>query len=173
MTVDDYGRVVLSPDEMIAMLYDGRELTPDLLGEAGDEVARYNQLCRENDKLEYLIPVSEPKDISADQEHENRKQIWFMPQSFIDIDVWSVLERRCKTDRDRARLAQERIEYEKRDLLPLLRMMMYLVEQFRDRKIVWGVGRGSSVASFTLYLIGITKINPLLYGLEIGEFLKD
>ena len=89
------------------------------------------------------------------------------------MDIWALLEERCSTPDELSRLNQERKEYEARDLEPLLRLMLYLVDDFRNRKIVWGVGRGSSVASFVLYLIGIIKINPMKYGLEIGEFLKD
>jgi DNA polymerase III alpha subunit len=42
----------------------------------------------------------------------------------------------------------------------------------RKNNILWGVGRGSSVASFVLYLIGIHRINSLFYNLPIEEFLK-
>ena len=38
--------------------------------------------------------------------------------------------------------------------------------------IVWGVGRGSSVASFCLFLIGVHKINPMIYNLDYTEFLR-
>jgi DNA polymerase III alpha subunit len=173
MIVDEYGRVVLSAEQMIGLLYEGRELTNDILAEAGAEIDRYNELCRVNDKLDHLIPVSVPKSISADQEHQQRQDVWFMPLSYAELDVWTVLEGRCKDGNQRYRLQMEREEYERRGLLPLLRLMMYLVDEFRRRKVIWGVGRGSSVASFTLYLIGIIKINPMDYGLEIGDFLKD
>jgi DNA polymerase III alpha subunit len=42
----------------------------------------------------------------------------------------------------------------------------------RENDIVWGVGRGSSVASYTLYLIGVHKIDSIKYELDINEFLK-
>ncbi len=173
MIVDDYGRVVLTADEMVALLYEGRELTNDILGEASEEIRRYNEFCRINDKLEYRIPVSESLSESPEHEHARRKDSWFLPLSYAERDIWPLLESKCSNEAEKARLSQERTEYEKRGLLPLLRLMMYLVDEFRHRKIVWGVGRGSSVASFTLYLIGIIKINPMRYGLEIGDFLKD
>jgi DNA polymerase III alpha subunit len=173
MIVDDYGRVVMTADEMIDLLYSGRELTDDILAQPGDEINRYNELCRINDKLDNLIPVATPKAITPEDDHSARQKTWFVPLAYADIDVWEVLERRCSTEAERQRLCEERVEFEKRDLAPLLRLMMYLVDEFRSRKIVWGVGRGSSVASYALYLIGITKINPMQYGLEIGEFLKD
>jgi len=34
------------------------------------------------------------------------------------------------------------------------------------------VGRGSSVASYCLYLLGVHKINSLKFDLDIKEFLK-
>jgi DNA polymerase III alpha subunit len=42
----------------------------------------------------------------------------------------------------------------------------------RKHNIVWGVGRGSSVASYVLYLIGVHKINSMYYDLDIEEFLR-
>ena len=42
----------------------------------------------------------------------------------------------------------------------------------RKNNIVWGVGRGSSVASFVLFLIGVHKINSLYYDISIDEFLR-
>ena len=57
-------------------------------------------------------------------------------------------------------------------MYPLLQFLVYLVDFMRDNKIVWGVGRGSSVASYVLYAIGIHKINPIQYGLDWREFLR-
>jgi len=54
----------------------------------------------------------------------------------------------------------------------LLQYLKYLVDIMRKQNIVWGVGRGSSVASFVLFLIGVHKINSLYYDLNIDEFLK-
>jgi len=62
--------------------------------------------------------------------------------------------------------------YEKRGLFTLLQYMKYLVDLMRKNNIVWGVGRGSSVSSFVLFLIGIHRINSLHYDLNIEEFLK-
>jgi DNA polymerase III alpha subunit len=50
--------------------------------------------------------------------------------------------------------------------------LKYLVDTLRENKILWGVGRGSSVASYVLYLIGVHKIDSLKYNLDIAEFLK-
>jgi DNA polymerase III alpha subunit len=59
-----------------------------------------------------------------------------------------------------------------RNLFQLLQYLKYLVDTMRKHNIVWGVGRGSSVASYVLYLIGVHKINSMYYDLDIEEFLR-
>ena len=63
-------------------------------------------------------------------------------------------------------------EFKRRDLETVLRLMIYLVDHFKENDIVWGVGRGSSAASYCLYLIGINRVNSLEYELDIKEFFK-
>jgi DNA polymerase III alpha subunit len=62
--------------------------------------------------------------------------------------------------------------YGERDMHNLLRYMIYLIDFMRENVIVWGVGRGSSVASYVLYLIGVLKINSIQFGLDWREFLR-
>jgi DNA polymerase III alpha subunit len=57
-------------------------------------------------------------------------------------------------------------------MFDLLRFLVYIVDVMREQDIVWGVGRGSSVASYVLYLIGVHKIDSLYYDLDIAEFLR-
>ena len=79
---------------------------------------------------------------------------------------------KTKDGEETERAALELAEFENRKMINLLRYMVYLVDFMRENGIVWGVGRGSSVASFVLYLIGIHKINPIQYGLDWREFLR-
>ena len=168
MKVDTYGRVILDAEELFSALYRGEEISGVFA--AGEEIDRYNELCRYNDKSEFVLN-SPPLD--GGKSNDERRREWSLPDQYRVLDVWSFLEQKCKSEEERHRLRDEKVEYEARDLSDLLRLMVYLVDNFRSRGIVWGVGRGSSVASLALYLIGITKINPMKYGLEIGEFLKD
>ena len=62
--------------------------------------------------------------------------------------------------------------FEERNLFPVIQILIYIIETMRKHKLVWGVGRGSSVASYVLYLIGAHKVNSLTYNLDIEEFLK-
>ena len=42
----------------------------------------------------------------------------------------------------------------------------------RKNKFIWGVGRGSSVSSYILYLIGVHRVNSLKFGFDIKDYLK-
>ena len=67
---------------------------------------------------------------------------------------------------------EELEEFRARNMLPLLKVLKYLVDTFQNNNIVWGVGRGSSVASYALFLIGIHKIDSIKYNLDWREFLR-
>jgi DNA polymerase III alpha subunit len=38
--------------------------------------------------------------------------------------------------------------------------------------IIWGVGGGSSVASYVLYKLGVHRVDSLYYNLDVTEFLR-
>ena len=66
----------------------------------------------------------------------------------------------------------ELTEFKARKLYPVLTVLIYIIDTMRKNNLVWGIGRGSSVASYVLYLIGIHKVDSLKYNLDIKEFLK-
>lgn len=97
---------------------------------------------------------------------------WCMPQDYASIDIESWFADRITTEEQALRVAEELSLYRDGGLYPLLRFLIYLVDLMREHRIVWGVGRGSSVSSYCLYLIGIHKIDSMKHKLEIKEFLK-
>lgn len=97
---------------------------------------------------------------------------WLLPEQYKDFDVAKYVLDLCKTDEELQRVGQELLMFQSRDMFPLLRYLKYLVDTMRENNIVWGVGRGSSVASFVLFLLGVHKINSLYFDLSIDEFLK-
>lgn len=97
---------------------------------------------------------------------------WHMPDEYKNLDIAKYVLDLCKTDEERQRVGQELLLYLDRDLFPLLQYMKYLVDTMRKHKLVWGVGRGSSVSSYVLYLLGVHRINSLYYSLDITEFLR-
>lgn len=97
---------------------------------------------------------------------------WSIPEEYKNLDIERFLIDKCPEE-NIDRLLQELELYRKNEMLPVLQAMKYIVDILRKNNIVWGVGRGSSVASYALYLIGIHKIDSVKYDLPIGEFFKE
>jgi DNA polymerase III alpha subunit len=97
---------------------------------------------------------------------------WHMPNEYKELDIAEYILSLCTQDYELQRVAEELLLYQERDLFDLLRYLKYLVDTLRKNNLVWGVGRGSSVASYVLFLLGVHKINSLYYELSIDEFLK-
>ena len=95
-----------------------------------------------------------------------------LPKEYKSCNIKELLTERCITDVEKQRVNDEYIEFEKRGLVPVLKFLNYFVETLRKNNIVWGVGRGSSVASYCLYLLGVHKIDSIKYNLDMEEFLK-
>jgi DNA polymerase III alpha subunit len=95
-----------------------------------------------------------------------------MPEQYKQLDIAQFILEQCSNDEELQRAGMELLLFQERDMFDLLRYLKYLVDTMRENNVVWGVGRGSSVSSFVLYLIGIHKINSLYYDLDIEEFLK-
>lgn len=108
----------------------------------------------------------------VDEFHNSKQNTWLMPAEYRELDIAAWLLSQCTKEAELQRVGKELLLYQERDLFNLLRFMKYLVDTLRKNQIVWGVGRGSSVASYVLYLIGVHKINSLYYDLDIQEFLK-
>jgi DNA polymerase III alpha subunit len=97
---------------------------------------------------------------------------WFIPDSYKHMDILDWLYNQCPTVEIKQRVTTELTLFAKNDMIPVLKTMKYIVDTLRKNNVVWGVGRGSSVSSYVLYLIGIHKIDSIKYNLPIEEFFK-
>ncbi len=131
-----------------------------------DDSAQYNEKCRE-------------LGLTLLQTGVNWSTDYNIPKEYKDIDIEEYV-RYClvgetlddPTQEQLNRVNEELAEYRARNLFPVLQLMIYIVDEMRKNNIVWGVGRGSSVSSYVLYLLGVHKIDSLEYDLDIKEFLK-
>jgi len=99
------------------------------------------------------------------------KDIWFIPSKYQNLDIEKYIRDLCPKH-NYNRVEQELELYQKHNMLVLLKTMKYIVDTLRENNIVWGVGRGSSVASYVLFLLGVHKIDSVKYDLPIEEFFK-
>ena len=98
---------------------------------------------------------------------------WFMPDSYKDMDIEKFILDSCKSQEYKDRALVELEEFSRRNLIMLLKQVKYIVDTLRKNNIVWGVGRGSSVASLVLHILGVHKINPIKYDIPLNEFFKQ
>lgn len=171
MKYDPYGQAHFTSNELCDLLYKDPKI--DLTNFLVDDPFQYNNSVRDLytdfPKLAQYEPILGDSLESFDQEQQS---VWYMPAQYKELDIAQWVLEQCKTQDELQRVGQELLMFQERDLFDLLRFMKYLVDTLRKHDIVWGVGRGSSVASYVLYLIGVHKINSLFYDLDISEFLK-
>lgn len=166
-----YGQVFRSEQETIELLYQNPDFDISKINftdqSSVDKFNKSAELCdlplRIHKDVELTIPVS-------DFDKTNQVK-WFMPDDYCP-DLLQNLYDMCSTDEQRDRVTQELELFVKHGMVDLLYYMKYLIDTLRLNNIVWGVGRGSSVASYVLFLIGVHKVDSLKYNLDIGEFLK-
>jgi DNA polymerase III alpha subunit len=95
-----------------------------------------------------------------------------MPKEYQDIDIAEHVLSLCSTQEQLQRAGQELLLFQEHGLFDLLKYLRYLVTVMRENGVIWGVGRGSSVASYVLYLLGVHRIDSLYYDLDPREFLR-
>ena len=122
-------------------------------------------------QLEDTSPESDVS-LSVDEYDMMNQRNWLMPEEYKQIDIAQHVIDLCKTDAEIQRAGQELLMFQERNLFNLLKYLKYLVDTMRDNNVIWGVGRGSSVASYVLYLLGVHRIDSMYYDLDPGEFLR-
>jgi len=134
---------------------------PDILEhcQSSDDLTKYIRKINQ-ERLDYPIPHT--IDISE----------WFIPRKYqeLDIESWLLDNSPCE---NHERVIKEIQLFHKHNMITVLKTMKYIVDTLRENNIVWGVGRGSSVASYVLFIIGVHKIDSIKYKLPIEEFFKE
>lgn len=167
---DAYGNVWFSEDDLLDALYRGHAI--DLcLAIPSEDVSNYNKYNKVYGTPHKGLMTTFDDSQPVEDFHRSR-QVWIMPDKYREIDLPNWFSTKISTPEEQHRVDEELALYTARDLLDLLRLMIYLTTTMRENNVVWGVGRGSSVASYCLYLIGVHRINSLKYNLDIKEFLK-
>lgn len=168
MKVDTYGRMVYSVDELCSVLLKNPEQTLDGV-HCDSPVDFHDDLELEDIPIIHKIQDSQ---LTVEEFDGLCQSKWHMPDDYSGMDIAKYLLDLCKTEEELQRVGEELLLYQERNLFPLLRYLKYIVDTMRKNGIVWGVGRGSSVSSYVLFLIGVHKIDSIFYDLPINEFLR-
>ena len=129
-------------------------------------------LCQSSADLSKYIDtiVSEHLDYPIPTDSINSNN-WFIPRAYQEMNIETFLLENSP-ESNHPRIIQELDLYKKHNMILMLKTMKYIVDTLRTNNVIWGVGRGSSVASYVLHIIGVHKIDSVKYNLPIEEFFK-
>lgn len=164
MKLDNNGCIYYDQKDLFALLYRGRQNLIQYLPFESDESIRqfesHSQIKINYHSLE-----------SVDNYDRDLQSNWFMPDEYKNMDIEGFLVNQCPKQ-NYQRLIDELKEFKHRDMLNLLRWLKFCVDTCQSNQIVIGVGRGSSVSSYALYLLGVHKIDSVKYKLDFSEFMR-
>ena len=141
------------------------EITPD--------IKQYNSMAVGDDRISIktqMLPLNKQWNIPL--EYKNINVLDYIVDKFEKVAVQDGLSD-SEADERLTRVVTEYSHFSKRKLVPLLRTLIYVINTFERKKIVWGPGRGSSVSSYLLYVMGVHDVDSVLFGLNITDFLRD
>jgi DNA polymerase III alpha subunit len=172
MHVDQLGIPIYSKKDVLDIIYQDQSailenITVDV---SLEDLIQFNNASKENGGPK--LTKYEPLDIDVQEFDQLLQHQWLMPDEYKTYDIIDWLYCQCETVEQKTRVTEELTAFAERDMIMLLKWLKYFVDTCRTEHIVWGVGRGSSVASYVLYVIGVHKINSIKYNLDWREFLR-
>jgi len=172
---NQFGQIFLEADDLVTMLYKNPDL--DLTNYEISDPQEYNNAVKQ---LHLKLPqLNSPRLdttqwLTQEQFDQAHQAEYFIPKEYEELDVMDFLSKKLVDKPQSAidRVIEEFKAFTDLDMIPMLRYLIYLVDVMRKNNVVWGVGRGSSVASYVLYLIGIHKVDSIKHNLDYREFLR-
>ena len=168
---NQYGEPIVNCSDLVELVYQGYDINKVRVND--ERVEKYNsvveQLALDWPTIQKLTDI----DISVEDYDRALQSDWYMPKEYKQMDVEEHVRNLTNTPEEKIRVEEELILYRKYNVLNVLKFLVYLIDTMRSNNIVWGVGRGSSVSSYVLYLLGVHKVDSIKYGLDITDFLKD
>ena len=170
MKTNQYGEIIYNESDLVNMIM--RDATLEslqgLLVEPGVNLETASAYLEQVPELvEYAFT-----DMTVEEFDTMKQNTWHMPDEYKNLDIAEYVLSLCDTDAQLQRCGEELLLFQERNLFNLLRYLKYLVDTLRVNRMIWGVGRGSSVASYVLYLLGVHRIDSMFYDLEPTEFLR-
>jgi hypothetical protein len=173
MKQNKFGELVFAEDDVVNLVMQGRNIDTlqNLVVDSSinlEELARYVE--RPDSLLTWTFPYN--AETSVPEFHVAQQTNWHMPDEYKQLDIAQYILELCTTEAELQRCGAELLLYQERNLFDLLRYLKYLVDTMTVNNVIWGVGRGSSVASYVLYKLGVHRIDSMFYNLDVHEFLR-
>ena len=170
MKSNKFGELIFSESDVCDLLMQGHDAS-SLSCMIVDESV---QLDRWPDIINPLpeFSIQQFHDQSVPDFHAQQQANWHMPNDYKELDIAAYVFNLCKSEAELQRCGAELMLYQERNLFDLLRYLKYLVDVMQSNNVIWGVGRGSSVASYVLYKLRVHRVDSLYYNLDVEEFLR-
>jgi DNA polymerase III alpha subunit len=172
MKQNNYGEMIFDNNDVADLLMRGREVE-SLNGMLVDSTVNIEKIVEfvEDFPNEFVYYNYVDDELIPEWDHV-QQQNWHMPQAYKDLDIAEYILSLCANETELQRCAEELLLFQERDLFNLLKYLKYLVDVMTKNHVIWGVGRGSSTASYVLYKLNVHKIDSIFYKLNINEFLR-
>ena len=170
MKIDQYGQIIYNESDLVNMVMSGAviESLQGMLVEPGVNLETASAYLEQVPELvKYVL-----SDMTVEEFDMMKQNSWHMPQEYKNLDIAEYILGLCDSDARLQRCGEELMLFQERNLFDLLRYLKYLVDTLKSNNMIWGVGRGSSVASYVLYLLGVHRIDSMFYDLDAREFLR-
>jgi len=170
MKTDQYGEIIYNESDLVSMIM--RDATIEslngMLVEPGVNLETASAYLEQVPELiEYVFT-----DMTVEEFDTMKQNSWHMPEEYRHMDIAEYILSLCDSEAKLQRCGEELLLFQERNLFDLLRYLKYLVDTLQANRMIWGVGRGSSVASYVLYLLGVHRIDSMFYDLDPQEFLR-
>jgi len=172
MRTDKFGQLIFGEQDVINLYLQGHDMAAlDRL--LVDSTVDLETAAHILDNVPAFVRYDELAQQQTVEHWDHRCQAnWYMPKEYKQLDIAEHVLGLCDSDAELQRCGQELMLFQERNLFDLLRYLKYLVDVMTENQLIWGVGRGSSVASFVLYKLKVHRINSLHYELDPAEFLR-
>ena len=166
--ITDKGEIVITYDAALTLVRDGFDISLFMV-EPNEGFDTYEKIS--GNKLSKFVDDDNPT--GPDPETLE----WNVPEEYKDLDILELCIRELDIRGLNTNSYRERVDMEikmmnDRNMLPMLRYLVALIDDFRTRQVVWGVGRGSCCASIVLFLMDIHRVDCVKYDIGIEEFLR-
>lgn len=172
MKTDKFGQIIFSEHDVIHLYLQGHDIAV-LEHLLVDNTVDLEAAASILDNVPAFVRYEEMAQDQTMQQFDHRCQAtWYMPDEYKSLDIAAHVLGLCESDAELQRCGEELLLFQERNLFDLLRYLKYLVDVMKENRLIWGVGRGSSVASYVLYKLGVHRIDSLYYELDPAEFLR-
>ena len=171
MIQNKFGEMIFNESDVMDLIMQGRQLN-SLKNMLVDDTVNLEDAVSFIEELPSFVPYTVEDNIAVKDWDSVNQQNWHMPEEYKQLDIAEHILGLCNTEAELQRCGEELLLYQERELFNLLCYLKYLVDVMTTNQVIWGVGRGSSVASFILYKLGVHRIDSLFYNLDVHEFLR-